>query len=59
MGKEDTELGMSGEVGERVGMVRERRKFEERENWEEGWRERERVGKKERESLDGVGRMGE
>lgn len=31
MGKEDTELGMSGEVGERVGMVSERRKFEERE----------------------------
>lgn len=58
MGKEDTELGMSGEVGERVGMVRERRKFEEK-SWEEGWRERERVGKKERESLDGMGRMGE
>lgn len=38
MGKEDTELRMSGEVGERVGMVRVGRK-----------RERELGGRRERE----------
>lgn len=43
-----------------MGMMRVGRK-RERENWEEGGREKGRESRKEeeRESLDGVGRMGE